>query len=196
MIAAAFIDNKRDITVLYSHGNSCDIGRVYKYAKYIGNKLKVNVLIYDYIGYGESTGDPSEKNTYDSIEMAYRWLRNQNIPSNNIILWGYSLGSAPTLHHAVSGRQFYGVIIESGLLSCHSLANEMVNNCCLNCIVSCAPGNMYNNKKNIKKILAPLYVIHGKRDLTIDWHQGKKYQRKRINLPKYPLGFQMETIII
>ena len=47
--------------IIFSHGNSCDLGVVYLKMLDIAFNLKINVLIYEYIGYGEYKGQINDK---------------------------------------------------------------------------------------------------------------------------------------
>jgi hypothetical protein len=40
-------------------------------------KTQVNVMAYDYSGYGKSTGRPSEQNCYADVEAAFEYLTEQ-----------------------------------------------------------------------------------------------------------------------
>ena len=57
--------------------------------------LGLNVLIYDYPGYGTSSGSPSEENAYAAIDAAYDYLQTEkDVDPKRIILHGRSLGGA------------------------------------------------------------------------------------------------------
>lgn len=62
---------------MYSHGNSGDIGRIIDNYIDLALNLGVNVLGYDYSGYGESTGNPTDANLILDIEACYKFLRNE-----------------------------------------------------------------------------------------------------------------------
>ena len=47
---------KTNVTVLYSHENGEDLNTAYRRLRKLSSWLKVNVVAYDYSGYGESTG--------------------------------------------------------------------------------------------------------------------------------------------
>ena len=44
--------NRRGLTILYSHANAEDLGNIYPWCKFLSKSLGVNVLAYDYTGYG------------------------------------------------------------------------------------------------------------------------------------------------
>ncbi|CAM9480232.1 unnamed protein product [Phaeothamnion confervicola] len=60
-------------TIIYSHGNATDIGAMHDRYCGIALHLGVNVVGYDYSGYGAATGRPSEKNVYLDMRAVYDW---------------------------------------------------------------------------------------------------------------------------
>jgi hypothetical protein len=49
--------------------------------------LNVNLLAYDYTGYGHAGGQPSESACYGDIQAAFQYLvEQQNTPPANIVL--------------------------------------------------------------------------------------------------------------
>ena len=89
------------ITLLYSHGNASDIGQMVQPLCYLSNALAINVFIYDYSGYGVSSGRPTEKNCYADVDAAWDCLREQyKIPASLIIPYGQSIGSGPSVYIA------------------------------------------------------------------------------------------------
>ena len=75
-------------TLLFCHGNAGNIShRMESIA--IFHQLGLNVLIFDYRGYGQSEGSPSESGTYLDAEAAWDYLTQQrDIPPDQIILFG------------------------------------------------------------------------------------------------------------
>ena len=49
------------ITLLFSHGNAEDLGMIYDWFREVARVLNVNVMSYDYTGYGLSDGEPAEE---------------------------------------------------------------------------------------------------------------------------------------
>ena len=66
-----------------------------------------DVFGYDYSGYGEASGTPSEKNTYADINAAYDYLAKNfcENPAKDIILYGQSVGSGPSLKLATTKKR-------------------------------------------------------------------------------------------
>ncbi|KAF4366997.1 hypothetical protein F8388_022785 [Cannabis sativa] len=106
------------LTLLYSHGNAADLGQLYDLFVQLKVNLRVNLMGYDYSGYGASTGKPSESNTYSDIEAVYECLQTQyGVSQEDLILYGQSVGSGPTLHLAAKLPRLRGVVLHSAILS-------------------------------------------------------------------------------
>ncbi len=55
--AVYFKRESAKITLLYSHANAEDLGLMFSWLKCLSRRLNVNILAYDYTGYGESDGE-------------------------------------------------------------------------------------------------------------------------------------------
>lgn len=90
--------NVKNFTIVFSQGNSGDIGGALSLAILWSIYFDLNIVTYDYIGYGISTGVPTEQKMYVDLECVIAFTVNQlKVPLNKIFLWGYSLGSGPTV---------------------------------------------------------------------------------------------------
>ncbi|KAF8378675.1 hypothetical protein HHK36_030024 [Tetracentron sinense] len=109
---------KASATVLYSHGNAADLGQMLELFVELSLRLRVNLMGYDYSGYGRSTGKPTECNTYADIEAAYKCLTEQyGVKDEDLILYGQSVGSGPTLDLASRLPNLRAVVLHSPILS-------------------------------------------------------------------------------
>ena len=113
-------------TLLYSHGNAGNIGAnaqgVVRF-----QKAGLNVFIYDYRGYGESTGGPPrEKHTYEDAERAWTYLvAERHIAPATIVIYGHSLGGVVAIDLASKHADAGALIAESTLTSIADLADGM-----------------------------------------------------------------------
>lgn len=111
------INSSSKLTFLLSHGNAVDLGLMLHFMYELGSKLNVNIMCYDYSGYGVSSGKPLEKNLYADAECALNVLRTKySIPLNQIVLYGQSIGTVPTIHLATLHR-VAAVVLHSPLMS-------------------------------------------------------------------------------
>lgn len=103
-------------TLLFLHGNAGNISHRLDSIN-IFHQLGLSVLIIDYRGYGKSTGEPSEQGTYIDAESAWNYLINEkNVESDNIIIFGRSLGGAVATWLAEKHPPS-GLIVESSFTS-------------------------------------------------------------------------------
>ncbi|XP_053977036.1 alpha/beta hydrolase domain-containing protein 17B isoform X3 [Hylaeus anthracinus] len=104
-------------TILFSHGNAADLGQMSSFYLGLGSRINCNVFSYDYSGYGVSSGKPSEKNLYADIDAAWHALRTRyGINPDNIILYGQSIGTVPTVDLAAR-YEVGAVVLHSPLMS-------------------------------------------------------------------------------
>lgn len=109
--------SEKNFTIIYSHGNAVDLGQMHKICTELSLVTSCDIVCYDYSGYGRSEGKPSEKNLYADIKAVWDYTLTFHEPNpKKIILFGQSLGSAPTLHLA-SEVYCAGVILQSPFLS-------------------------------------------------------------------------------
>ncbi|CAB1455836.1 unnamed protein product [Pleuronectes platessa] len=151
-------------TLLFSHGNAVDLGQMCSFYIGLGSRINCNVFSYDYSGYGVSTGKPSEKNLYADIEAAWQVLRNKyGIAAENIILYGQSIGTVPTIDLAAR-YECAAVILHSPLMSGLRVAfPETRKTYCFDAFPSI---------DKVSKVASPVLVIHGTEDEVIDFSHG------------------------
>lgn len=101
-----------DYVIVFSHGNSGWIGSVYKSSscRYLTTiDPNISVFIYDYRGYGMSTGRPSDDGMMSDITNVCDFLiKIKNVDPNRIVLFGNSLGTSITLRyitHAITNNE-------------------------------------------------------------------------------------------
>lgn len=58
------------------------------------DELKYDVITFDYRGFGDSTGEPTEFGLIKDARFIYDWLQKLSHGQRKIYLWGHSLGSA------------------------------------------------------------------------------------------------------
>ncbi|KAF8407907.1 hypothetical protein HHK36_007045 [Tetracentron sinense] len=118
-IVSMYVKNPlASLTVLYSHGNAADLGQMNELFTRLSVHLRVNLMGYDYSGYGQSSGKPTEQDTYADIEAAYGCLEEiYGVKEEDIILYGQSVGSGPTLDLATRLPRLRAVVLHSPIMS-------------------------------------------------------------------------------
>jgi uncharacterized protein len=112
--------------LLICHGNAgniSDVGRPYHYAGL--RELGLSLFAFDYRGYGESEGLPSESGLYRDADAAYRYLRDTlQVPAARLVIFGHSLGSAVAVELA-SRVPAAGLVLDGALSSVRERAQEL-----------------------------------------------------------------------
>ncbi len=162
-------------TLLFFHGNAGNISHRLDSLK-IFHSLDLAVLIFDYRGYGQSEGQPSEQGIYRDAEAAWNYLTDQKgIPSAEILLFGRSLGAAVAAYLAAQ-HPAKGLILESAFTSVPDLAADLYPML----PVRWLSRNNYDVYGHLRTITAPLLVIHSREDEIIPFQHGRKlYQSAR-----------------
>eukprot|EP01041_Mallomonas_annulata_P004266 gene4266-8489_t len=156
-------------TVIYSHGNATDCGAMFSRYAEMAKRLRVNVVAYDYTGYGVSPGYPTEKLTYTDIERIYQWCLDNIVsnPSKQLILFGQSVGSGPSCYLA-SKSPVAGLILLSPI---SSGLRVLTSSRMLSCF------DIFPNIDRIKNVLCPVMIIHGMEDEEVNCNHGYSLQK-------------------
>ena len=111
------------LTVLFCHGNGGNMAHRLDSINIFHN-LGLNCFIFDYRGYGDSQGKPSEEGTYTDAMAAYKWLTEEkNVPAEDIIIFGRSLGGSIAAQLA-SRIEAGALIVESAFTSYVDIGKE------------------------------------------------------------------------
>ncbi|CAO1420282.1 unnamed protein product [Diamesa serratosioi] len=157
-------------TLLFSHGNAVDLGQMSSFYLGLGSRINCNIFSYDYSGYGASTGKPSEKNLYADIDAAWHLLRTRyGISPENIILYGQSIGTVPTVDLA-SRYEVGAVVLHSALMSGMRVAFPNTKRTWF--------FDVFPSIDKVAKITSPVLVIHGTEDEVIDFSHGLSIYEK------------------
>ena len=162
-VACRFLSNQSSrYLVIYSHGNAEDLGRIENLLKGF-RRAGLNVLAYDYPGYGLSDGKASEKSCYEALDAVIRFATDElGFPRERIILYGRSLGAGPSIEMCCH-EKYGGLIIEGAFTSVFKVAFG----------VGWLPMDRFRNLKKISTIDEPTLVIHGSKDEVVPFAQGE-----------------------
>ena len=156
-------------TLLFFHGNAGNISHRGESVR-IFHRLGLNVLIFDYRGYGKSQGKPGEQGMYKDADAAWHYLvQIRGLEPKNIILFGRSLGGAVATKLA-SDVQAGKLILESTFSSGKDMAKSIFP--LMSHIIYVRFG--FNSEERIKKITCPVLVIHSPDDEIVPFQLGEK----------------------
>jgi uncharacterized protein len=144
--------------VLLCHGNAGNVGdRVIHAALLCAAGL--DVLLFDYRGYGRSTGRPSEPGTYrDAHAARSQLLARPEVNPDRVVYLGESLGGAVALALAVTHPPA-GLVLMSTFTSVRDMARRHYP-----LVPPALVPDAYPSLRRIRELRAPLLVIHGDRD--------------------------------
>lgn len=148
-------------TLLYSHGSATDLGRVSAILA-AHRDAGFNVLAYDYPGLGLSEGPLSETGCHEALEDVFAWLRERGVRPEDILLYGRSIGSGPTVRLAAK-ESVGGVILASPFTSAFGHRAWM----------HLFPMDWFRNDQHIGGVSAPILILHGTDDITISVENGR-----------------------
>ncbi len=151
------------------HGNAGNIGHRLDTLR-IFNTLGFSSLIFDYRGYGRSTGYPTEAGTYRDAEAVWEYLtRERGVPSGRILYFGRSLGAAIAANLALRHPPA-ALILESAFTSVPDLAAELY---------PLLPARrmsrfQYNTLAALSEITRPVLIIHSRDDEIVPFSHGRR----------------------
>jgi pimeloyl-ACP methyl ester carboxylesterase len=104
-----------DCVVLFTHGNA---GNITSQAGFMRPFLAAgfDALVFDYRGYGASSGSASEEHLYEDAQLAYRYLVGDGIAPDHLLVVGHSLGTAVATELA-SRQESAGLVLAAPFTS-------------------------------------------------------------------------------
>jgi len=172
-VAAWFVPVSEDWrnapTLLFCHGNAGNmsdrLGSIQTF-----HRLGLNVFIFDYRGYGESSGRPTEAGTCLDARAAWDYLRReQSIPAERIVVFGRSLGGVVATW--LAGQVTPGALVaESSFTSARDMAATMF---------PLLPSRLlcrfrYDTLAMIRTVTCPVLLAHSRDDEMIPFTHAQR----------------------
>jgi len=157
--------------LLICHGNAGNLSEFDRPLHYAGlRQLGMSLLAFDYRGYGESDGAPSEQGLYRDADAAYRFLREiRGVPADRIVVFGHSLGSAVAIHLA-SRQPAAGLIVEGALTSATDRGGELYPYLPIRWIAR----SRFSSIDKVSGIAVPKLFLHAADDDVIPQAHGRR----------------------
>ena len=176
-------------TLLFFHGKGGNLSHFVPFAqRYAAHGL--GVFMFDYSGFGHSTGHVSEKNAYQDGQTALNYLlHSKKIPPQHIVLWGFSMGNSICLHTAIRNSElpFKAVIAQSPFTSSvemgaclaqgHYKPWSVRQQAALFFLHILLWNKKLDNTRQIGLIRPPLLVAYTKADEMIPWQMSAALAR-------------------
>jgi uncharacterized protein len=193
--------------VIFFHGNSGTRAFPFKRVdmlRLLGTSLHAHVVTFDYTGFGDSPGRPSEEQLYKDAYNVYKWVADRTSSSAQIVLYGQSLGTFAVSHLASTVCPHAGEDEETPALdsndensnrACHKLRAVVLDAppaCLYDASMSHASVALFrampfmrritrailheshDSLKHCSMIAAPLLILHGEKDSLIPIDQGRR----------------------
>ena len=147
--------------LLYCHGNAGDY-RDWVYAAEPWAMRGFDCLVFDYRGYGQSEGSPSEAGLYLDTEAAWLWLAERAGQKGlQASLLGKSLGSAVAIHVAVKYVPT-SLVLDSAFTSMREVIAARLPR-----IFRFVVPRRFESLAKVGRIACPTLIIHGTDDKLV-----------------------------
>lgn len=160
-------ENERAV-LLFCHGNAGNISHRLESIQ-LFNRLGLSVFIFDYRGYGRSSGKPTEEGTHLDASAAWQWLvREKQYAPDKIIIFGRSLGGAAAARLA-SETNPRALIVESAFTSIEDMASKLYPYMPVRLL-----GRFhYGTIDYIRGVKCPVLIIHSTDDELVPYSHGR-----------------------
>lgn len=169
--------DKDPFTIVFFHGNACDLEHTRHFVEYLAEKCRVNVISVEYPGYGVLNNTKPCVTSFLAActKVVLHIVTKMDVMPARLILYGHSLGGAAALHVAAYLHEYHqmrvgGVITQAAFASVQQLAADMSSAVLGNwlgpfCSSLCVIERL-NNCAAISQIhpYTPALLIHGDKD--------------------------------
>ena len=155
--------------LLWCHGNAGNVSHRLENMRQLFQR-GISLFIFDYRGYGQSTGVPSEAGLYQDGLASYDYLVQQRrIAPERLIIFGRSLGSGVAGEIAIR-RPSAGMIVESSFPSIQSMSDHHYFGIPTRWLMEVD----FNLAEKVRALHVPLLVIHGEQDSIVPMALGRQ----------------------
>ena len=161
-----------DTVIMYCHGNKWHMDFYWQRAKllaHVNGKNTYGVLMIDYRGYGASEGQPTENGLFEDVNAALEWLKAYGLSSQRLVMYGFSLGSAPVCKLSAGPDVISPakIILEAPFAGTDVMVQDATT---LNMPADYFTTLKVNNAELIRSCKMPLLWIHGTNDNFLSYH--------------------------
>ena len=156
-------------TVLFCHGKGGNISHYLSPVEVFHN-LGLNVLVFDYRGYGLSEGTPGERGTYLDTQAAWNYLvQERGLDTSRIVVCGRSLGG-PMAAWLARRHRPAGLLLEATFTSIPELGQDLYPLFPIRLLARYD----YNTLEFLSEVSCPLLVVHSREDGLIPFKHGRR----------------------
>jgi fermentation-respiration switch protein FrsA (DUF1100 family) len=167
-------------TVLFMHGTSyssldmvSEPERAMLFRSFL-EQINCDWFMFDYRGYGPSEGRPSEAGVYRDAEAALSYLHSRgDVDLGRLVFYGFSMGSAVAVEMAVR-HPCLGLMLRAPFSSIRDMSEDRVPvTRYIHTFMPWLPRTRFDTRAKIRRVRAPLLVMHGDRDLSVPVWMGR-----------------------
>ncbi|AWM41947.1 Alpha/beta hydrolase family protein [Gemmata obscuriglobus] len=156
--------------VLVANGNGGNLTHRGGLAADLRLATGAGVLLFDYPGYGKSSGTPSENGCYAAGEAAYKWLTDeQKVATSRIILYGESLGGGTAVELATK-REHRALVLIYTFTSLPDAAKNRFPFLPAKTLMR----TRFDNLSKIAKCPRPVFFVHGRADTVVPFSHSEQ----------------------
>lgn len=157
--------------MLICHGQFGNIGYGDRPAFYASMRsLGINLLAFDYRGFGASEGSPREAGLYDDALASYHYLTDSlRVPPSRIVIFGHSLGSGVAIDLATRVPAA-ALIVEGAYTSIPDRGQELYPYFPVRLIAA----EQFASLSKIGKVAMPKLFLHSPTDVVIPYEHGQR----------------------
>lgn len=155
--------------ILFCHGNAGNISHRLETIQ-IFHDLGLATFIFDYRGFGQSEGKPSEHGTYRDAEAAWQYLvQERKVHPDKIIIMGRSLGGAIAAWLAWNHTPG-ALILESTFISVADVAKKLYPYLPIRLLLRFE----YDTVEYLSQVKCPVLIVHSRDDEMILFSNGQR----------------------
>jgi pimeloyl-ACP methyl ester carboxylesterase len=153
------------ITILYCHGQWYHLDHYWARSKLL-YETGYDVFVFDYRGFGKSTGDITEEGMLEDSRQALDFVINTlGVDKSEILLYGYSLGSFPAIDIAANSDMgsAIGLVLEAPIGSIELYTQDATY---ISIPINFLSEFRMDNISAVKDVEIPVLWLHGDQDGT------------------------------
>ena len=167
------LSHERPLVIVFSGNGGNRSHRVHLLHTF--GELEADSMIFDYRGYGENPGKPSEANIARDARVLWNYATKElGVPARRIVLYGESLGGGVTTRLAgdlcKEGIEPGGLIVQSSFNSLVDAGRHHFPILPVSLILI----DRFESERHITKVTCPILQLHGARDQIVPLELGQK----------------------
>ena len=192
--------NKSEKYILFLHGMAQNVTDYQDLYESILNQGDYGILALEYRAYGENTkGKPTEDNLITDTRSGFKYLIDNGINSQNIIVAGHSMGGSLATTFASKQKELKALLLICPLTKTENLGKKFVKNSQLGMgvpnIIKTLTERIkplkwlynleFNSIDKLPKVKCPIYLIHSRNDTVTSLQGARNFVKTAIrnNIP-------------